>query len=236
MTLSIDTGVIDERGKLSWSVLGLGGLGVGNVPSVNDAQPTFDPASELGTPSYLYQRGNRQVRGISSAQPSTAHAVVSPTLVTDDAARLAANDRIYVEARVVADRNTQTIKLGICLTSIGVVEMGTVVGSIGLGMNGSRGLDSVNAAFSPNAGDGDLIMLAVDFPNDLVWYGGNGVWDNGDPATTTGGAAINAAWTAASAVMNLRVSSGETVSDFGIWELPALPAFQPAGFTLWPAS
>jgi hypothetical protein len=235
MTLSIDVGCIDARGRLAWGVLGLGGLGTSAVPgpaSVN-AQPTFDPASELGAPSYLYQQGNRQVRGISTGHAATTHAVVSPTLNTGDDIRSAAHDRIYAEALVVQDRGAQAIKFGMALTSIGVVEIGTVVGSIGLGQGGSRGLDGVNVAFF-NAVDGSLIMLAVDFPNELVWYGGNGIWNNGDPATATGGAAINAAWTAAGAVMSLRATAAESAIDFGIWRLPALPAFKPAGFALWP--
>ena len=234
MTLSIDTGCIDARGRLAWDVLGLGGLGVGNVPALT--QGAFDPAKELGTPAYQYSAGNRQVTGLTATQHLFVHAVHSVDLDTGDDIRDAANDLIYVEALIVDRRTSQAVKMGITLDSAGVFELGTAVGSVGLGMNSSRGLDGVNSNYGFTSAIGDRIMLAVDFPNELFWNGGNGVWTNGDPATTTGGAAIDASWTAAGAVMQLRCTGNDSGTLRAAWQLVASPAHQPDGFSFWPAS
>jgi len=234
MSLSIDTGCIDARGKLAWDVLGLGGLGVGSVPAVT--QGAWDPAKELGTPAYLYGVGNTQVTGVTTGHSSTAHAVHSVDLDTGDDIRDAAHDKIYVEGIIVERRTSQAVKLGIVLDSTAVIEMGTAVGGVGLGMNASRGLDGVNSNYGFDSEIGDRIMLAVDFVAGLFWNGGNGTWTNGDPATGAGGAAINAAWTAAGAVMQLRCTGNDSGTLRAAWRLPAAPAHLPDGFVVWPES
>lgn len=236
MSLSIDTGVIDSRGQLAWDVLGLGGLGIENVPAVG--QPLFDPSAEIGAGSYDYERSNRQLRA-NPATPnisSTTHALVRPTLNTGDDIRSAAQDRTYVEAFIVENRTNQAIKFGVLLTSIGVVEMGTVDGSIGLGMNQSQGLDAVNSNYGNPLNDGVTIMMAIDFANSLVWTGSEGVFHNGDPDTVTGGDAISAAWTANGAVMEIRFSVNTPISNPGVWLFPATVKHKPSTYALWPAS
>lgn len=80
----------------------------------------------------------------------------------------------------------------------------------------------------PTYTTGDIISTAADLDNHKIWWAKNGVWQNGDPSTPTGGTTI----TSGALFPMLSVSNGD-VSTVNFGALPfsyALPtAFAPWG-------
>jgi len=91
-----------------------------------------------------------------------------------------------------------------------------------------NGAVAVSNLRSTAPSQGDTISVALDLDNDKVWFGRNGSWDNGDPATNTGGYSLTSGLT-----WSLCVQGGNNVC---VYTLPASNAYTiPSGFTFYAA-
>lgn len=94
-----------------------------------------------------------------------------------------------------------------------------------LGFNQVAGNDNA-ATYGAASNSNDIIMIAVDFTNDKLWFGVNGTWyESGNPATNTGGLNMITG--------TVYLFAGPGISGDSV-TIPAIQTYTPpSGFSVW---
>ena len=134
----------------------------------------------------------------------------------------------YFEVTIGSATYIEFVDVGIA-TSIAGLNQYVGYDAYGWGYTDGEFLNNNASAGSPAYfNNGDVLMFAVDLDAGKLWFGVNGVWYSGDPATGT-----NPVYTASFGTVFPAAGGGTTTANFGA---TSFAYTIPSGFSAWGAS